>query len=119
MFPVEVRCPHCNHSLMDRRRLVDGHPSIRVSIAQGRGHGWLWLSSLYGSHNTESETEIVRDEVAALFCPHCHCHLNNAPPCPDCQAPMASMLVQSGGVVQVCSRAGCNGHMLDVNGPPF
>ena len=31
IFPVEVSCPRCNHSLMDADHPVDGHPSIRVT----------------------------------------------------------------------------------------
>jgi hypothetical protein len=29
---------------------------------------------------------------------------------------MVPMIVRGGGVVQICSRRGCKGHMLDVNG---
>jgi hypothetical protein len=29
---------------------------------------------------------------------------------------MVTLLVRSGGVLQVCSRRGCKGHMLDLEG---
>jgi hypothetical protein len=32
----------------------------------------------------------------------------------ECSAPMVPMLVRGGGILQVCSRRGCKGHMLDL-----
>ena len=116
IFPVEVSCPRCNHSLMDPSHLIDGYPSIRVTVSFGRKHGWLRLSSLYGSYNIESEYEIPMDTIVHNFCPHCHAELVRASNCPECGAPMVPMIVRGGGVVQICSRRGCRGHMLDLGG---
>lgn len=114
VFPLEVSCPRCNHSLMDRERLVDGYPSIRVTASYGQEHGWLRLSSLYGSYTIESGGEIPADTVVHFFCPHCHGDLLGAWNCTTCGAPMVPMLVRGGGMVQICSRRGCFGHMLDL-----
>ncbi len=119
IFPVEVGCPRCNHTLMDPNHTIDGHPSIRVTMAFGREHGWLRLSSLYGSYNVESEYEIPMDMVVNFFCPHCHAELLGAASCPECGVPMVPMIVRGGGVIQICSRRGCRGHMLDLNGAAF
>jgi (2Fe-2S) ferredoxin len=116
IFPVEVGCSRCNHSLMDQEYLIDGHPSIRVTISIGRKHGWLRLSSLYGSHNVEAEYEVPMDELINFFCPHCHVELTGASKCIECEAPMVPLIVRGGGIVQICSRRGCRGHMLDFNG---
>ena len=116
VFPVEVSCPRCNHSLMDPAHLVDGHPSIRVTVSFGRMHGWLCLSALYGSYNVASEYPIPEKTVVHFFCPHCHQELSGAQACPECGAPMVRMIVRGGGVVQICSRKGCKSHMLDLNG---
>ncbi len=116
VFPVETSCPRCNHSLMDSRRLVDDLPSIRVTVSFGRKHGWLLLSSLYGSYTVESEYEIPPDTVVNFFCPHCHADLSSSSKCMICGAPMIPMIVRGGGIVQICSRRGCKGHMLDLNG---
>jgi NADH-quinone oxidoreductase subunit E len=51
IFPVEVSCARCNHSLMDSDHPIDGHASIRVTVSFGSRHGWLTLSGLYGSYN--------------------------------------------------------------------
>lgn len=119
IFPVEVSCPRCNHSLMDSSHPVDGHPSIRVTVSFAREHFGLRLSCLYGSYTVESQHEVPRHTVVDFFCPHCHAHLTGASSCPDCGAPMAPMIVRGGGVVQICSRRGCKGHILDLSGPGF
>ena len=115
VFPIEVSCPRCNHSLMSQNHPIDGYPSIRVTASFNRSHGWLMLSSLYGSYTVESEHEIPMDTVVNFFCPHCHAELVGASNCPDCSAPMVPMIVHGGGIGQICSRRGCRSHMLDMD----
>jgi methionyl-tRNA synthetase len=85
-----------------------------VTIAFGNQHGWLRLSSLYGSYNVESEYEVPAQAVTNFFCPHCHTELIGGWDCAECGAPMVPMIVRNGGVVQICSRKGCRSHMLDL-----
>jgi NADH-quinone oxidoreductase subunit E len=113
VFPVEVSCAHCNHSLMDDRQVIDAHPVIRVTISFNDKHGWLALSSLYGSYHVSSEHEIPEKTVVQMFCPHCHAELRGGVKCSDCGAPMVPMIVRGGGVIQICSRRGCKNHLLD------
>lgn len=115
VFPLTVSCPRCNHTLMDADHPIDGFPSIRVNLSFRSEYGWLRLSSLYGSYTSESEHDVPLDTVVDVVCPHCHEELKGAPGCPDCRAPMALMIVCPGGVLQVCSRRGCKGHMLDLS----
>lgn len=117
VFPVEVSCPRCNHSLMDADHPVDGHPSIKITVSFAREHFSLRLSCLYGSYNQESEREIPKEAMVDFFCPHCHAHLIGGSGCPECGSPMVPMIVRGGGVVQICSRRDCRGHVLDLNGP--
>jgi NADH-quinone oxidoreductase subunit E len=114
IFPIKVVCPNCNHSLMKPEHAIDNYPCIHVTIAFNRKHGWLRLSSLYGSYNIESEHEIPADIEVNFFCPHCHSELAGSSVCPECSSPMILMLVEGGGNVQICSRRGCKGHILDV-----
>ncbi len=116
IFPLKVNCPHCNHSLMDAQTLINDQPAIRVTVSFGQKHGWLKLSSLYGSYSVEAEDEIPTDTVVNFFCPHCHGELGGASNCVECGAPMVPMIVRGGGIVQICSRRGCKEHMLDLNG---
>lgn len=116
VFPVDVSCPRCNHSFMDGANLVDGYPSISITASFGRTHTWVRLSCLYGSYTVESEQEIPLDTVAQFFCPHCHAELTSVWDCAECSAPMVPMIVRQGGIVQICSRRGCRGHLLDLDG---
>jgi len=116
VFPVKVNCARCNHSLTDTSNLLDGVPSIRVTVSFGHTHGSLLLSSLYGSYNIQCEHEIPADTLVHFFCPHCHAELSSATPCPECGAPMVPMIVCGGGMLQICSRRGCKSHRLDLDG---
>jgi NADH:ubiquinone oxidoreductase subunit E len=116
VFPLEMSCPRCRHTLMDRERLIDGHPSVRFTVSYGQAHGWLRLSSLYGSYTVEAGGEIPADTVVNFFCPHCHGELMGAWNCTACGAPMVPLMVLGGGIVQLCSRRGCRSHMLDLEG---
>ncbi len=114
LFALEVSCPRCNHSLMDESFPIDGRPSIRCSVSFGRHHGWLRLSSVYGSFKVEAEREIPPGTVVSFYCPHCHEQIAGRPACSECEAPMAPLMVVGGGIVQICSRRGCQNHMLDL-----
>lgn len=118
-FMLQVSCSRCNRSLMDPDHPIDGAPSIHVTASFERTHGWLRLSALYGSYRVESEYPIPADTLVDFFCPHCHTELRGASTCPLCGAAMVSMIVRAGGIVQVCSRRGCKGHMLDLNGSGY
>ena len=119
LFPLDVSCPKCNHTLMDTHHFIDGYPSIRVTMSFERKHGWLNLSCLYGSYEVESEHTLPPDDVVNCFCPYCHAELISSTLCPECTAPMVPMIVRGGGMVQICQRRGCKGHMLDLSGVNF
>jgi (2Fe-2S) ferredoxin len=119
VFPLEVSCPRCNHSLMDPGRLIDAHPSIRLVASFGLKHGFLRLSSLYGSYHIESEHEVPEEAVVHFFCPHCHAELKSPSNCIECGAPMVPMIIHGGGMGEICSRRGCKAHRLDLNGAVY
>lgn len=114
IFPLEVSCPRCNHSLMKPEHLIDNQPCVHVTVSFKRKHGWLRLSSLYGSFNFESEHEIPVDAEVSFFCPNCHEDLLGSSECPECGVKMIQMIVRGGGTVQICPRRGCKGHLLDL-----
>jgi len=116
VFPIEVSCARCNHTLIDPRHTLDGQPPIRVTVSVGHKHGSLLLSSLYGSYSVSSDIDIPEDTIVQVFCPHCHVELIGGAKCGECGAPMIPMIVRGGGVVQICSRRGCKGHILDLGG---
>lgn len=119
IFPVEVSCPRCNHSLMDKSHYIDGYPSIRVTMSFGLQHGWVRLSCLYGSFSVDHEYTIPEGAVVEFFCPHCHAELTGASACVECGSPMVPMHIRGGGMLQICSRRGCKGHLLDLSDTPI
>ena len=114
IFPINVNCPHCNRSLKDETFAIDSHPSIRVTISSDHKKGWLRLSCLYGSYNFASEFEVSTGSVVTFLCPHCGVEFPSTLDCSVCAAPMIPMLVDGGGIVQICSRRGCKNHLLDL-----
>ena len=116
-FPMEVHCSRCNRSLMDPEHPVDGLPSIGVLAFHGGRYWGLSLSCLYGSSSAACEGQIPPGSLVELFCPHCCGELAGVSRCTECEAPMAPMIVRGGGIVQICTRRGCNGRRLDLNGP--
>jgi NADH-quinone oxidoreductase subunit E len=114
IFPIDVNCPHCNHSLKDKSFAIDGQPSVRVTISSDHKQGWLRLSCLYGSYNLASEFDIYTGTVVSFLCPYCGAKFPSTSDCSVCDAPMVPMLIDGGGMLQICSRRGCKNHTLDL-----
>jgi len=100
---------------MDRATLVDGFPSIRVTVDFENVLGPVNLSSLYGSFGSAGAAEIPQGAVCRFFCPHCHGQLGGPSRCRECGAPMIPMIVRGGGIIQVCARRACHEHRLDLD----
>jgi len=117
LFPIEAACPQCNRSLMDGEYHLAGYPSIRVNVLAGGMRGWVRLPSLYGNFTRIYEHEIPDNTLVKFLCPHCGSSLQGKAGCMECNAPMATIKVNGGGgVVSICTRTGCAGHMLELNG---
>jgi len=115
VFPINVSYPHCNHALKDETFAIDGYPSIRVTISHDHKQGWLRLSCLYGSYNFACEFDVSAGAVPSFLCPHCGVKFPSTLDCSICGAPMVPMLVDGGGIVQICPRRGCKNHLLDLD----
>jgi len=110
---LQIKCPVCQKSLMDRHHKLDGHPSVSL-VAQLKGRkGWLRLSSLYGSYAVESELDLPDGAVARLSCLHCGSELASTFHCDQCQAPLVPLAMAEGGRVYICARKGCRKHFLE------
>lgn len=113
MIEVSIKCPSCGESLMDEDRQIDGHPSISVEGEAGGKRGKIWLSSLYGSYNVESDIEIPQGGITKFFCRKCGDYLVGTRVCELCDAPMVPFRFAEGGIVQICSRRGCKRHLIE------
>lgn len=114
IFPIDVSCPHCNHSFKDETFAIDGHPCLKINVAMDHTEGWARLSCLYGSYSVSTEFEIPEGTVVNFICPHCNSEIRSTSDCSVCGAPMILMLVDGGGIIWICSRRGCKNHMLDL-----
>lgn len=114
LFPISVSCSHCNHSLMDTTILLDNLPSIRISVVADHVRGCYRFSSLYGSNEFSTECDIPLKCVVKFFCPYCHEGLIDDSNCPVCEAPFVPLIVQGGGMLRICSRSGCEKHVLEL-----
>jgi len=113
-FPVAVQCRLCKKSLMDPDHLIDGYPSVQITVTYDGKKGSARFSSLYGSYAKVYERDIPVDAAADFNCPHCGVELRGDASCPECNHPMAVMLAEDGGLVQICTKRSCKGHSLDL-----
>ena len=110
---VNLKCPFCGKSLMDKEHLVDNKPGIHVKIKFDNQEGDLRLSSIYGNYNFESSIEPPIDTIVQFFCPHCSAELKSERKCELCGAPMIPFCLIEGGYVYICSRQGCKKHYIE------
>lgn len=110
---LNVKCPICGHSFMDEEHLVDNEPSIKLNIKIAAKEGFINLSSIYGSYNYICSVDTPHNDIAEFACPHCHEELHSNIECKVCKAPMVPFYLDMGGVVSICSRAGCKNHTVE------
>lgn len=115
-FSLEASCPRCRHSLMDGEHRLYDRPSILLSVVAAGQSGWVRLPSIYGRFSPVHEHEIPEHTIVAVVCPHCRSHLEDGFSCVECGSPLASLRLNDGaGVLKICTRKGCNGHLLELN----
>ncbi len=101
-----VRCPHCNHSLMDPECLIESLPSVRVTVAFGLKHGWFRIPSNPVIDTFACEYEFPQNGAVHFFCPHCHSELVTVDNCSQCGAPMIPKVGERSFSVR-CSNNDC------------
>lgn len=112
LISLKVKCPKCNHSLMDYTNFLNAKPSIKLHIEMNDQHGVIHLCSSYGCYDKTSNIELVDGEVAKLICPSCKTDLATSHVCEVCKAPLVEFNLEKGGKVHVCSRIGCKKHYV-------
>jgi NADH-quinone oxidoreductase subunit E len=115
-FPLEASCPQCNRSLMDSENCLDGYPSISLVVSSEGKDGWMRMPSLYGHFGRIHEHDVPANTIVGIYCPHCRSLLKDGISCVECGALLASLKINGGdGVLRICTREGCNGHLLELN----
>lgn len=110
---LNLSCPRCGKSLNDVSTLIDDYPSIKLLIRTSQNEGSIWLSSVYGSYEHKSTCDVPPNEIAVFSCPHCAAKLTSRKTCDLCDAPMVDFHLPAGGLVSICSRAGCKKHSVE------
>ncbi len=109
---LNLKCPHCDASLMDQSHQINGKPSVKINIETDRERGVLWLCSVYSCMSHENNIELNEGELVRFFCPECNKSLMREIPCKICNAPMVGFNIKAGGKVNICSRKGCENHYV-------
>ncbi|MBD3189951.1 MAG: class I tRNA ligase family protein [Candidatus Heimdallarchaeota archaeon] len=98
---------------MDKNHVVDGIPSIKLTLKRENESGTINLSSFYGSYNYDTDLEIVPDTEYEFYCPHCETKITSDRECDECSGKMIPLDIEDGGIVRFCSRSGCKNHNVE------
>jgi endogenous inhibitor of DNA gyrase (YacG/DUF329 family) len=107
MLLLEVSCPNCHASLNEGQKV-----ELDAYVRETNHDGKVYLSALFGDHTVETDVNIPEGAIAEFRCPKCDQSVMLQMPCRLCGAPVASLNVQGGGVIEFCSRRGCKAHAL-------
>lgn len=110
---LNLNCPLCGVSLMDKENPVDNEPSVKLNVNTEKGKGSIHLSSVYGSYNYICDFQPEKGALTNFFCPVCKGEITGEMKCEACQAPMVPLHLDIGGKVAFCSRAGCRNHFVE------
>ena len=109
---LNVKCTKCGKSLMDHKQLVRGNPSILLNIKFDDVTGQIRLCSNYGCYEHSATVKIPDGEIVEFYCPSCNALLNTDVKCKTCDAPIVKCNIEIGGIVNLCSRMGCQNHYV-------
>jgi len=116
-----VECPHCNRSFLDSEHLIKNEPSValhgKIPTEQGEKDVIIRLSSIYGDYELLLSTPIEDGVIVEFSCPFCQTVLSGGRTCSVCEAPMSALQLGKGGMIQYCSRRGCQKHLLEFDDP--
>lgn len=109
---LNVKCKKCGKSLMDYKKIINDKPSIGCDIKVNDQKGRIWLCSTYGCYDHQADIDIPTRTEVEFFCPHCLENLETTIRCNSCRSNMIKFDIEIGGVVSICSRAGCTNHYV-------
>ena len=106
-------CPN-GHDLMDKEIKIGDHPAITLAVELGGKKGTIHLDPVYGSFNNTCDLEIPEKSTVKFSCPTCQDTLPGDESCSKCSAPLFVLQLPGGGLVEGCTRNGCNHHNLRI-----
>lgn len=110
---LQLSCPNCRKSLMSPERQIDGLDAVRITAKVLDTAGDIFLSQVYGSYRKEfGNAKDVEGSVIEGVCPHCRTPFPIHQMC-ECGAPLFTLSLHGGGLINICSRNGCQRHSLE------
>ena len=111
---LNLKCPNCGKSLMDKEFPLNDRPSVKLNIETSHERGTIRLCSIYGCYEHVCDFDLHEGEIARFYCPHCNRELKSNKECDtkNCNAPMAATNLEVGGKVYICTRKGCTNHFV-------
>ncbi len=107
-------CPN-GHELADSTQLMEGEPSIKVTVRGPQSSGTLNFHPAYGNHGVVTDVNLREGEAYELLCPDCGTSLlHRDERCVFCSAPLFVIYLPKGGQVKGCTRKGCHNHRLEL-----
>ncbi len=115
-FPVEILCPHCNQSLIDKKSTAGSRNSIIMNVSVNGMKSQASISRLLGPVHCMCEHDIPQDSQVSYSCPNCLKKIEGKSVCVECGSAMAPLPLGGGGLLQVCTRWGCANSEIDMIG---
>lgn len=109
---LETVCSACHHPLNDGEWIV-----LKLRLP-GKGEGTISLSAYFSDYSVKLPFFIEEGVLGSFSCPHCSATLNTNKHCQVCQAPLFTLGIKTGGIIDVCTRKGCKAHALGGFGDP-
>jgi len=107
-YYIEAVCSLCRKILNDNETSIKRKPALKFLVENKGRKGFLWISSIYGDHETiePEELNVLPGDVVKFFCPHCEKPLPVVEKC-YCKGDQVKIELSTGGNLQFCDRKGC------------
>src|SRR5512136_396734 len=92
---LEACCPNCRAVLTEAQRV-----HLDAYVKDTNQDGAVYLSAIFGDYAIETDLKIPDGAIAEFRCPICEQSVMLEIACRLCGAPMASVNLQSGGVLE-------------------
>ncbi len=104
----KAMCPK-RHNLIDNEVRIDSKPSIRIKARSNGNEGFIYLNSMYGAGGHHHGIVMDATKEMQLVCPECSVSLLcPGTTCPDCGSAVYTFEIPSRGMVEGCTRKGCD-----------
>ena len=103
----QATCPK-NHSLINYEWKIEGMPAIKLKATSDGFQRLINLDPIYGRKRHQYNLTNFKGKIIQFSCPECESSLiDNSRNCLHCGAPVCVINIPSQGVLEICSKDGC------------